>query len=141
MVDPSQSIVVADSTRIVFQGNIYHDDAGTTERIEWYLGPPLTTVPNPNVHILFRNYNNEGPVGTSGIGVTAFKLAYFKKNGVPVTYGNWAEYPEIRIIEISMTVQSPYRVQDEVNPDTLGYAASYWRQTRLSSRNLTRHGN
>ncbi len=140
MPNPGAAITLADSSHIEFKGNMDHDDAGNIETVEWYLGPALTTMPNPNVHILFRNYNGEGPVGTSGIGVTMFHLTYFNKSGDTVHYLDAGNYPTIRVIEISMTVQSPYRVQDEVNPDTTGYAASYWRQTRLSSRNLTRHG-
>jgi len=37
-------------------------------------------------------------------------------------------------------VESPYKVEDAVNPDNSQFAAAYWRQTRLSSRNIKRHG-
>jgi hypothetical protein len=36
-------------------------------------------------------------------------------------------------------VESPYKIQDAVNPDNSQFAAAYWRQTRLSSRNIKRH--
>ena len=44
------------------------------------------------------------------------------------------------MIEIALRVESPYKVQDAVNTDNTQYAAAFWRQTRLSSRNIKRHG-
>jgi len=50
----------------------------------------------------------------------------------------------IYIIETTLQVESPYRVQDQVITDQsyedMGYATAFWRQTRLASRNIKRHG-
>jgi hypothetical protein len=50
----------------------------------------------------------------------------------------------IYIIETTLQVESPYKVQDQVITDQsyedMGYATAFWRQTRLASRNIKRHG-
>jgi len=47
------------------------------------------------------------------------------------------------IIETTLKVESPYKVQNQVNQEQsyadMGYAAAFWRQTRLASRNIKRH--
>ena len=52
--------------------------------------------------------------------------------------------PAIHIIELTLQVESPYKVQDQVITDLsyedMGYAVAFWRQTRLASRNIRRHG-
>lgn len=141
--NPQAAIAIADSAHIKFYADMQHN--GTIDSVEWFVGPPLTTLPNPNVRVLYRggtdiqtNSWNEG--GAAGLGVTQFSLKYFDQKGAQVMPLDVANYSRIWIIELSLRVESPYQVQDAVNPENSGFAAAYWKQTRLSSRNLKRHG-
>lgn len=138
VADPSKCIAVADTGRVKFYADM--DRSGTIDSVEWFIGPPLTGLPNPKVRTLFRKYNEEDAGGAGGLGVTEFRLKYFNQGGAEVPPLTPSLYSQIWIIEISLRVESPYKVQDEVNTETVGYAAAYWRQTRLASRNIKRHG-
>ena len=137
------AILDTSSTYIKFQadivdasGNPFPD--GVLDIIEWKLGPLETGMPNPRVRTLFRRVNYGAWVGAS-LGVTDFKLKYLDQDGQPpVSLG------AIYIIETTLQVESPYKVQDQVITDQtwdkMGYATAFWRQTRLASRNIKRHG-
>jgi len=140
--DPTQTIVLADTSHIKFIADINRN--GTIDTIEWFLGPPLTTLPNPNIRVLYRNVTDSTGVwtggGAAGLGVTQFHLRYFTQVGDSIAPLDVADYNKIWIIEIALRVESPYKVQDVVNTDNSQYAASFWKQTRLASRNIKRHG-
>lgn len=130
------AILDTGATYIKFLSDINRD--GTIDTVTWYSGPKLTSLPNPNTVLLYRKVNDENPVA-SNLGVTDFRLRYLNQDGgAPVSIG------AIYIIEITLQVESPYKVQDQVNPDLnyadMGYAVAFWRQTRLASRNIKRHG-
>ena len=120
------------------------DRNGTIDTVEWYAGPPLTTLPNPNVRVLYRNVTDTSGVwsggGAAGLGVTQFYLRYFTQTGDSVRPLDVANYSKIWVIEIALRVESPYKVQDAVNTDNTQYAVAFWKQTRLASRNIKRHG-
>jgi len=140
--DPTQTILLADTAHIKFLADI--DRNGKVDTVEWFLGPKLTTLPNPNVCVLYRNVTDSSGVwsggGAAGLGVTQFHLNYFTQAGAPVQPLDAANYSKIWIIEIALRVESPYKVQDVVNTDNSQYAAAFWKQTRLASRNIKRHG-
>ena len=140
--DPTQTIVLADTAHIRFLSDI--DRNGHVDTVEWFLGPPLTTLPNPNVRVLYRNVTDSNGVwsggGAAGLGVTQFYLRYFTQTGDSVQPFDVADYNKIWVIEIQLRVESPYKVQDVVNTDNSQYAAAFWKQTRLASRNIKRHG-
>ncbi|MEW6509925.1 MAG: hypothetical protein AB1428_03085 [Bacteroidota bacterium] len=136
--DPKACIKLADTSHLVFYANM--DRTGGIDSVEWFLGPPLTTLPNPKVRVLYRKLNDEPAGGAAGLGVTEFKLRYFTQQGVEIMPLNASMYSQIWIIEVSLRVESPYKVQDVVTKEISDYAAAYWRQTRLSSRNIKRHG-
>ena len=135
--DPKMSIAIADTSHLKFYANM--DRAGGLDSVEWFVGPPLTTLPNPKVRVLYRRYNEEQAGGAAGLGVTEFKMKYFNASGTEIAPLDAAHYSQIWVIEVSLKVESPYKVQDAVNTDVSDYAAAYWRQTRLASRNLVRH--
>jgi hypothetical protein len=91
--------------------------------------------------------SGQGAVAAPGLGVTDFHLKYLDQDGAEIS-GTYpvpgADLRRIWIIETTMMVESPYKVQDQVNPEKtyaeMGYAAAFWRQTRLASRNIRRHG-
>lgn len=135
--DPKKSIAIADTGHLKFYANM--DRTGGIDSVEWFIGPPLTTLPNPKVRVLYRRYNNEDAGGAAGLGVTEFKLKYLNAKGDTIAPLDVSRYSQIWVIEVSLRVESPYKVQDAVNTDIADYAAAYWRQTRLASRNLVRH--
>jgi len=141
--NPHGSIAIADTSHIKFYADMQHN--GTLDSVEWFIGPPLSTLPNPNVRVLYRGGTDASTMtwnqgGAAGLGVTRFYLRYFTAKGDSVRPLDAADYSTIWIIEISLQVQSPYLVQDAVNPENSVYAAAYWKQTRLSSQNIKRHG-
>lgn len=138
VADPRRSIAIADTGHVKFYSDLYR--TGTVDSVEWFIGPPLTTLPNPNIRVLYRKFNDEDALGAAGLGVTQFYLRYFNAQGDTIHPLDASRYSQIWTIEISLRVESPYKVQDAVNTDQTGFAAAFWRQTRLSSRNIKRHG-
>ncbi len=139
--DPTQVIIRADSNHITFQGDI--DDNGIMDTVEWYTGGPETGTPNPNDIVLYRKVTPAPSSGsallTSVPGVTEFSLKYLTQEGLPAISNG-----QIWIIETSLRLESPWKVLDrevlDQSYENWGYSAAFWRQTRLASRNLKRHG-
>jgi hypothetical protein len=135
---PENEVAIIDTSATMIKFRTDLDRDGVLDTVAWWAGPKLTTLPNPNTIMLYRQVNGGTPVA-SNLGVTNFKLRYMDQDGgVPNSYG------AIFIIEITLQVESPYKVQDQVNPDLnyneMGYSVAFWRQTRLASRNIKRHG-
>lgn len=139
--DPTTVLRLADSTHIVFLSDVDNDEVVDT--VAWYLGGPVTSTPNPNDKILYRRvvYPKTGVTSLVGglPGVTRFSLKYLNQEGAPAQF-----LSQIWIVETTMRVESPWKVQDrevlEQSYGLWGYSAAFWRQTRLASRNLRRHG-
>ena len=139
VADPTTVILRADSTHITFLSDV--DNNGTVDTVEWYLGGPITSTPNPNDRILYRRVGK--PSGSNLVGslpgVTKFTMKYLNQDGQSTTL-----LGQIWIVETSLRVESPWKVQDREVLDQgyglWGYSAAFWRQTRLASRNLRRHG-
>ncbi len=134
--NPQNSIVLADSNHIMFVADMNRD--GVIDTVEWYVTNPIGGFPNPNIRILYRRVNGSPAVGAA-LGVTQFGLKYLNQDGGPAAF-----LSQIWIIEMTLKIESPYKVQDAVvtdqTYDQMGYAAAFWRQTRLASRNIKRHG-
>jgi len=79
--DPRLSIALADTGHIKFYSDLYR--TGTIDSVEWFTGPVLTTLPNPNIRVLFRKFNGDDALGAAGLGVTQFYLRYFNAKGTP----------------------------------------------------------
>ena len=58
------TIVLADTSHIKFLADM--DRNGKVDTVEWYAGPPLTTLPNPNVRVLYRNISDSNGVWSGG---------------------------------------------------------------------------
>jgi translation elongation factor EF-1beta len=136
LVDPKLAIAVADSERLVFRADI--DADGDIDSVQWRLGSPLGRTGNPNIRELYRSVNNGTELPTAN-GITSFKLKYLTVDGVPTSV-----LSQIWIIETVVAVESPYKIRDQVRMDEtyeqMGYATSFWKQTRLATRNIKRHG-
>jgi len=140
VADPTTVVLRADSDYISFLTDL--EDNGVIDTVDWYIGRFITSSPNPNDRILFRRTGMPG-MGSSLVGsapgVTLFGLRYLDQNGVPTTLTS-----KIWIIETSLRVESPWKVQDagvlNQKYSNWSYSAAFWRQTRLAGRNLKRHG-
>jgi hypothetical protein len=137
--DPTTVILKADSGHISFRGDI--NDNGTIDTVDWYLGGNATSTSNPNDKLLYRRLRSDGSDLISGSlpGVTVFGLKYLNhESRPPIALGH------IWIVETTVRVESPWKVRnrsiDQEKYDDWGYSAAFWRQTRLASRNLKRHG-
>jgi hypothetical protein len=135
---PESQLIIVDTgaTRIKFLADI--DRNGSVDSIMWYVGARPGTFPNPNIIGLYRKVNNGAPV-VAALGVTQFGLRFLDDGG-----GTPASMAAIATIEITLKMESLNKIQDQVITDQsyaqMGYATVFWRQTRLSSRNLRRHG-
>jgi hypothetical protein len=138
VADPKMCIAIADTSHLKFYADMNRD--GAVDSVEWFAGEILTGLPNPSVRVLYRKYNEEPAGGAGGLGVTQFRLKYYNQSGQEIPPLTPFLYSQIWIIEISLRVESPYQVQAAVNTENSEYAAAYWRQTRLASRNIKRHG-
>lgn len=131
VADPTGCIVQADTSRIVFLSDI--DRNGSIDTVKYYLGPTseLSGTPNPKDRLLYRVINNEVPK-SSNLGITRFYLQYFDQDMKPVAIVN-----AIRVIQITISVESPFPMQD---PSTgqQRYPDAFWRQTRITARNMER---
>lgn len=132
VTEAKNSIAIADSNRIRFRADMNRD--GSVDSVEWYLGPRLAKFTDRSVHYLFRRYNGGQPM-IAAANVVYFRLRYLDQTGNPTAFTT-----NIAMIETTLELSSQYKVVDQVNPDSLVYAKTMWRQTRLASRNLTRHG-
>ena len=137
--DPTQVILRADSNYISFRGDI--DDNTVVDTVDWYLGGSVTSTPNPKDRLLVRKFRSGTTTMVSSAlpGVTVFSLKYLNhKTQPPISLG------QIWIVETTLRIESPWKVQDRsVEEQSYGlwsYSAAFWRQTRLASRNLKRHG-
>jgi hypothetical protein len=137
--DPTTVILRADSNYISFRGDL--NDNGSPDTVDWYLGESVNSTPNPNDRKLYRKYRSGGSTTLTGAaaGVTVFNLKYLNQETMPpISLG------QIWIIETTVRLESPWTVQDRAVNDQdyalWGYSAAFWRQSRLASRNLKRHG-
>jgi hypothetical protein len=139
--DPTTVIEVADTSHIRFVGDV--NDDGIIDTVDWSLGGPVASSPNPNDRLLLRTVSPSAAMGGASVigipGITEFKLRYLNQEGHPaITKG------QIWLVETTIRLESPWKTQNrgvlDQTYDDWGYSAAFWRQTRLASRNLKRHG-
>ena len=125
--DPSKSILLADTSSIKFLTDVNND--GNVDTLYYYVGPTseLLNTPNPRDRLLYRVVNSETPK-SSNVGVTKFKIIYYD------SFGNILTTPvnppgQIQKMQIDLQVENP-------EPIDSTYVVAFWRQLRLSARNL-----
>jgi len=148
------SILFADTSEIKFLTDLMvppYDDPqgdGILDTIQYYLGPPsgLSGTPNPNDRMLYRVVNGV-PTGVN-LGITYFKIRYFRDSLTALGSTTLAEIlptqlPKIYVpgtptgitaLQIDIKVENTAAYDEGNNP----YRQAFWRQIRLSSRNLNR---
>lgn len=141
--EDSTTVIAAYDTAISFKSDLNLD--GTPETVSYWVGPTseLSQTQNELDRFLHRRVGT-GPVQSVGI-VTRFNLRYFSQNERDTLVPPIAplDLSEIKIVEITMEVQSPYgiyRDPRDVQPGQRSalFTSSFWRQTRLASQNLKR---
>ena len=125
--DPTKSIILADSNKIKFLTDV--DKNKSVDTMYYYIGPPseLIYTANPRDRFLYRVVNSEKPVKVN-LGVTYFNLVYYNSNKDIITTPV-AVPGEIRSIQISLAVE-------DIEAYNQKYSQVFWRQIRMSARNL-----
>ena len=125
--DPSRAILSADSNSIDFLTDV--DNDGIVDTLHYYLGDTseLSGTPNENDRLLYRVVNSDPPLG-SNMGITGFEFIYFNALGDTISY-------PITDTGVINTMQIDIRIEDTVGYN-LNYSSIFWRQIRISNRNL-----
>ena len=128
IADPTKSILYADTSSIKFLTDVNND--GIVDTLYYYIGPTseLLNTPNPRDRLLYRVVNSAVPK-SSNVGITKFKLTYFDTFGNVIISNPISPTSKIQKIQIDLQVE---------NPEPIGstYVVAFWRQLRLSARNL-----
>jgi hypothetical protein len=125
--DPTKAILFADTSSIKFLTDLNND--GNVDTLYYYLGPTseLLNTPNPDDRLLYRVANSDSPK-SSNVGITEFKITYFDSFGnilgTPVTPPS-----QIQKMQIDIKVEN-------TEPIDSTYVVAFWRQLRLTARNL-----
>ncbi len=142
----SNAILLADSNAITYRTDV--DNNGNVDTMHYYLGPAseLSATPNPRDRMLYRVINRDSPKGAN-LGVTVFDLKYYdqarKIMNFPITGPSLNTIKEIQITVQVENIMSPTLATDTAFSGYAGsyfqqYSGAYWRQVRLSSRNLSK---
>ncbi len=125
-ITPSKAIQIADTSDITFLTDV--DQDGDVDTLRYYLGPKseLSETPNPDDRMLYRSVN--GKAVAANLGVTKFKITYYGYVGTQLPTPLNAP-TGILSMQIDIKVENPAAFGNE-------YRYAYWRQVRLSSRNL-----
>jgi hypothetical protein len=133
------SIITAMDTCIEFQMALRPEPDYPISRIKYYTGPTseLASTENPKDKFLYRRQDGGAPqrVGL----VSQFSLRYFNFAGdsIETPISDPDTLGTIRIIELTMEVQSPFA--STIDPDgKRNFELALWKQTRLASQNLNR---
>ncbi len=126
--DPTKAILLADTSSIKFLTDLSND--GNVDTLYYYIGPTseLANTPNPRDRLLYRVVNSSTPK-SSNVGITRFRLSYFDSFGNEITKMPVSPTGKIQKIQIDLQIENTEAI-DSV------YTVSYWRQIKLSARNL-----
>jgi len=112
-----QVVLLADTSRFRFLADL--DDNGTTEQIDYYLGPTseMSSTANPNDRILYRQVTGGASPGTQvyGRGITSFIVKPYDAAGNDCR----SDLTKTKSFEISMTMQRGTMLNGY-------YPSSYW---------------
>ena len=148
------AILYADTSDIKFLTDVmvapYNDPHGdgTVDTLEYFLGPTseLTSTPNLDDRMLYRIVN--GVKKGVNLGITEFKVRYFRDSLTSTGSTTLAEIlptdlPKVYMpgsptgitaMQIDIKIENTAAYNAVENP----YRSAFWRQIRLSSRNIKR---
>jgi hypothetical protein len=150
------AILYADTSRIIFLTDLmitpFNDPDpkgdGILDTLEYYLGPTdeLLGTPNPYDRMLYRVVNGN-PTGVN-LGITYFRIRYFRDSLTATGSTTLAEILPDQLPKIHVTgtptgitaLQIDIQVENTASYDAASnpYRQAFWRQIRLSSRNIKR---
>ncbi len=125
--NPARAIVYADTAEIKFLTDTDFD--GDVDTMHYYLGDTseLSGTPNPNDRLLYRSINGDSK-GVN-LGVTEFKMKFYDVLGFEIPTPRSAP-TGISSMQVDIKVENTAAYDED-------YHYAYWRQIRLSARNLT----
>jgi hypothetical protein len=133
-LDPRTALEITQPDHIRFKADI--DRNGMIERIDWAWERRVGASGDTTME-LTRQVSGE-PSMTVLLDVTSFRLEYFTEAGEPA---DTSAKGQIQVIQTALKIRSPYKVADLIKgSEEMKDAEVFWRQTRLASRNLKRHG-
>lgn len=153
--NPGQNaILYADTSEIEFLTDVmigpdYDGGDGTVDTIHYYLGPTseLSGTSHPGDRILYRIVNGSSPAGVN-LGITYFRIRYFRDSLTAAGSAALAEIPSTQLPKVYVTgtptgitaMQIDVKVENATTygSDDNSYRNAFWREIRLSSRNLSR---
>ena len=125
--DPARYILYGDIDSIVFAADLY--DTGNLNTVTWYLGGYVGG-PNPRIRRLCRKVD-AFPAVESNLGVVEFTLEYFDALNIKIPLVLADSVPAPQLVQLTVRLE-PTAAYDTAYAQNF----SYWRQTRLVSRNI-----
>jgi hypothetical protein len=133
-LDPRTALEITQSDHIRFKADINRD--GMIERVDWAWEKRVGATGDTTME-LTRQVSGEPPMMVLS-DVTSFRLEYLTETGEPA---DTAAKGQIQVIQTALKIRSPYKVADLIKgSEEMKEVEGFWRQTRLASRNLKRHG-
>ena len=131
-------VLIADSTHLKFRSDINKN--GAIDTVEYYVGlkSELSATPNPDDRFLYRKINSTPTNGFKVGVVTNFNFDYLNQDGIIVDTSVPQNLIAIKMIRITLKIESSSVYGSNPNPDKNEYRTAFWQQTRLVSRNLRR---
>ena len=139
----ADAITQANDTSITIVGDF--DDSGTVQSIQYYIGPigELSGTKNPRDRILYRKVGSATPLKIN-YNVTYFHFDYYDSFDAaissPVATSATGSIASI-MLSIKLESWDSYKTSTDYDKrylgyDTTKYAEVYWRQVRVSAKNL-----
>jgi hypothetical protein len=134
-------IILADTTRLSFRGDV--DNDGAVDTVRYFVNPYVAggSGCNPKLRLSFLRRQNS-QTGTSGrIPLSTFRLAYYDSLGRNISpallNGGSADLHMARIksVKVQMQIEAEMRYENKSNPLDTAFAASYWEKV-ISPRGL-----
>lgn len=133
-LDPRTALEITQPDHIRFKSDLNRD--GFIERVDWAWKKGVNTS-GDTILLLTRQVSGEAPMMILS-DVTSFRLEYLTETGLPA---DTTAKGQIMEIQTAVKIRSPFKVADEVKgSDEMKEVEGFWRQARLMSRNLKRHG-
>ncbi len=133
-LDPRTALEITQPDHIRFKSDLNRD--GFIERVDWAWKKGVNASGDTTM-LLTRQVSGEAPMMILSE-VTSFRLEYLTETGVPA---DTTAKGQIMEIQTAVKIRSPFKVADEVKgSDEMKEVEGFWRQARLMSRNLKRHG-
>ena len=122
---PDSTIIIADSTKIKFKGDV--DGNGVLDTVTYSLEPAASGNANKNTHMLYRTLNSTKRQNLN-VGMTQFRFWYYDGSNLPLTTPV-SRPSQIKSLKIAVNIESTvtYKMANEkylkVNPGV------YWERT------------